>query len=147
MHRLRPMAQAVNRSSDQHRRLTFWLTARVPGKWPNTAKSMKARKPQIPSPKSYVIAVCLSAIFGVVGIQHFYMGRIVEGIIDFGMVILALFLFATGHEGWAIGVFIVDSIHTFVVTVMLLTGTFKDGQGRVICYPGQKLYIGENVHE
>ena len=35
-----------------------------------------------PSDKSYTIAVCLSAIFGVVGIQHFYLGRIVEALID-----------------------------------------------------------------
>lgn len=105
---------------------------------------MKRRKPQVPSPKSYVIAVCLSAIFGVVGLQHFYMGRIAEGVLDFGAIVLAIYLFAAGSEGWAVLVFIIDSIHTFAVTIMLLTGSFKDGAGRVICYPGQKLYIGED---
>ena len=105
---------------------------------------MKRRESQVPSPKSYVIAVCLSAIFGVVGFQHFYMGRIVEGVLDFGAVVLAIYFFAAGSEGWAVLVLIIDGIHTFVVTIMLLTGSFKDGDGRVICYPGQKLYIGED---
>ena len=36
-----------------------------------------------PSEKSYVVAVCISAIFGVIGIHHFYLGRYIEGVIDF----------------------------------------------------------------
>ncbi len=108
---------------------------------------MKKRKPQVPSPKSYTIAVCLSAIFGVVGFQHFYMGRHLEGLLDLGMFVLAMYFFITGEIGWAVLVVVVDSIHTFVVTIMLLTGSFNDGQGRVICYPGQKLYLGDTEDE
>lgn len=37
---------------------------------------------ETPSDKSYTIAVVLSAVFGVVGIQHFYLGRLVEAVID-----------------------------------------------------------------
>ncbi len=91
------------------------------------------------STKSYAIAVSLSAIFGVLGVHHFYLGRYLEGIIDFGLVILAIYFYATGQFGWAILVFAVDSLHTFIVTIMLLTGSFKDGKGNVVCYPGQKL--------
>lgn len=34
------------------------------------------------SSKSYVVVVSLSAVFGVLGIQHFYLGRWLEGICD-----------------------------------------------------------------
>jgi len=95
-----------------------------------------------PSEKSYVIAVCLSAIFGVVGIQHFYMGRYVEAILDLGMFILTAYFFLTGETLFAFIVLVIDAIHTLIVTFMLLTGTFRDGTGRLICYPGQKLKRG-----
>lgn len=97
-----------------------------------------ASAPQ-PSPKSYAIAVCLSAIFGVVGIHHFYLGRYVEGIIDFGIFVATLYFYFSGQFLLAAAFFVIDGLHTFVITIMLLTGSFKDGQGRRICYPGQKL--------
>lgn len=93
----------------------------------------------VPSEKSYVVAVCLSAIFGVVGVHHFYLGRYIEGVIDFGMFVATIYLYYSGHVGWAILVFAVDSLHTLVITIMLLTGSFKDGRGRLICYPGQRI--------
>lgn len=92
-----------------------------------------------PSTKSYAIAVSLSAIFGVVGIHHFYLGRYIEGIIDFSLFVASLYFYFNGQFMWAIIIFIIDSLHTFIITIMLLTGSFKDGKGRVICYPGQKL--------
>jgi len=98
---------------------------------------------QQPSDKSYVIAVCLSAIFGVVGIQHFYMGRYLEASLDLGMFILSLYFFFTGQIGYALVVLAIDGVHTFVVTIMLLTGSFRDGYGNLICYPGQKLKQGD----
>jgi len=100
---------------------------------------------EYPSEKSYVIAVCLSGIFGVVGIQHFYMGRYVEAFLDLGMFILGFYLFFTGQNLYAVIVFAIDALHTIVVTFMLLTGTFRDGTGRLICYPGQKLTQGTKV--
>ena len=93
----------------------------------------------IPSEKSYGVAVCLSAIFGVLGIQHFYLGRWLEGIIDLGLAIATVYLFLTGQPLMALLVAAIDGIHTFIVTIMLLTGSFNDGQGRRVCYPGQKL--------
>jgi TM2 domain-containing membrane protein YozV len=38
------------------------------------------------SDKSYIVAVCLSGIFGYFGIQHFYLGRYIEGFITLPLV-------------------------------------------------------------
>lgn len=98
---------------------------------------------EIPSEKSYAIAVCLSGIFGVVGIHHFYLGRWFEGIFDAGMFTATIYLFLTGEPLWAILVGGIDALHTLIVTIMLLTGSFRDGSGKLVCYPGQKLKHGE----
>lgn len=98
-----------------------------------------------PSDKSYTIAVCLSAIFGVIGIQHFYLGRFFEAMIDLGLFIATFYFFFTGQIPLAILVGVVDALHTFIVTIMLLTGTFRDGHGRLVLYPGQKLKSGETI--
>lgn len=98
-----------------------------------------------PSDKSYTIAVCLSAIFGVVGIQHFYLGRIVEAMIDLGLFIATIYFFITGQIPLALLVGAIDALHTFIVTIMLLTGTFRDGHGRLVLYPGQKLKTGDSI--
>lgn len=92
-----------------------------------------------PSQKSYAVAVSLSAIFGVLGVHHFYLGRYIEGIIDFSLFVVTMYFYINGDFLWAIAVFAIDGIHTFIITIMLLTGSFKDGQGRYVCYPGQKL--------
>jgi TM2 domain-containing membrane protein YozV len=92
-----------------------------------------------PSEKSYAVAVCLSAIFGVMGIHHFYIGRYLEGVIDFSLFVATLYFYFTGQWFWAVLFFVVDGLHTFIITIMLLTGTFKDGEGNIICYPGQRL--------
>lgn len=118
----------------------------------NDVTSSQERQPEIgaesirgtssvktPSEKNYVVAVCLSGVFGVVGVHHFYLGRYLEGIFDFSMFCLTIYFYATGQIGWALLFFAVDFMHTLVVTIMLLTGSFKDGRGKIICYPGQKL--------
>ena len=94
---------------------------------------------ETPSEKSYAIAVSLSAIFGVLGIQHFYLGRWFEAFIDLGLAIATVTLFILGEPLAAILVAAIDGIHTFIVTIMLLTGSFRDGRGRLVCYPGQRL--------
>jgi len=96
-----------------------------------------------PSSKSYGVAVSLSAVFGVIGIQHFYLGRWLEAFIDLGLAISTLVLFLMGYPLWALLVGVIDAIHTFIVTIMLLTGSFRDGQGRLVCYPGQRLVRGD----
>ena len=94
---------------------------------------------ETPSDKSYGVAVCLSAIFGVLGIQHFYLGRWAEGLLDLGLALATVVLFLLGEPLLALLVGAIDAIHTFIVTIMLLTGSFRDGRGRRVCYPGQKL--------
>jgi len=95
----------------------------------------------LPSEKNYAVAVSLSAIFGVVGVHHFYLGRYLEGLFDLGLMILALVLYLSGYPLWALLVFAIDSLHTLIVTIMLLTGSIKDGRGRLVCYPGQRLSL------
>jgi len=92
-----------------------------------------------PSDKNYVVAVSLCFIFGIMGIHHFYLERWLEGLFDFGLFVLFFILFLNGQTGWAILVLAIDYIHSFVITIMLLVGAFKDGKGKVVCYPGQKL--------
>ena len=92
-----------------------------------------------PSEKSYAVAVCISAIFGMMGIHHFYIGRYIEGVVDFSLFVATLYFYFTGQWMWAVLFFVVDGLHTFIITIMLLTGTFKDGKGNIICYPGQRL--------
>ena len=102
-------------------------------------------EPERPSEKSYTIAVCLSAIFGVVGIQHFYLGRWFEATIYLVLFCSTIYFFVTGQILLAFVVGAIDALHTFVVTIMLLTGSFRDGQGRLVLYPGQKLTTGESL--
>ena len=97
---------------------------------------------ETPSDKSYGIAVALSAVFGVVGIQHFYLGRWFEASIDLGLAILTVTLFLMGEPLLALAAGAIDAIHTFIVTIMLLTGSFRDGKGHLVCYPGQRLTKG-----
>ncbi len=91
------------------------------------------------SSKSYAIAVSLSAIFGVLGIHHFYLGRYIEGIIDFSLAVLTMYFYLHGEILWAVAFFAIDTLHTFIITIMLITGSFKDGHGKYVCYPGQTL--------
>lgn len=93
----------------------------------------------VPSQKSYVVSVCLSAVFGIVGIHHLYLGRYIEFLFDFSMFVLTLYFFFSGNIIWAFVCGAIDGLHTFIVTIMLLTGSFKDGKGNTICYPGQRL--------
>ena len=97
---------------------------------------------QLASEKSYTIAVCLSAVFGVVGIQHFYLGRWFEALLDVCLFVATFYFFFSGQILTAILVGLVDAIHTLVVTIMLLAGSFRDGDGRLVCYPGQRLKTG-----
>lgn len=94
---------------------------------------------EVPSPKSYATAVILSSVVGFVGGHHFYLGRWVEGLLDLGLSIAWIYCFA--REEMVLGfVFLVaDFGHALIVTIMLLTGNFRDGDGRRVCYPGQQL--------
>ena len=91
------------------------------------------------SRRSYTTAVVLSSIFGFVGIQHLYLGRWAEGLLDLGLTAGWVWALFTGHGLWLVLFLIADGGHTLVVTVMLLTGNYRDGDGLRVCYPGQRL--------
>ncbi|MBT5050468.1 MAG: TM2 domain-containing protein [Rhodospirillaceae bacterium] len=92
------------------------------------------------SPKSYGVSVSLSMIFGVVGVHHFYLGNWLHGLLDFSMLVGGLLCLYSGDPtATPIGVLllIIDAIHTIWVTYRLIVGQCRDGQGRLIMYPGQ----------
>jgi hypothetical protein len=97
------------------------------------------------SEKNFAVAVCLSGVFGVIGIQHFYLGRYLEGSCDLGLSIFGYFSLMNGEIVLGVVALAIDGIHTFIVTILLLTGSFRDGQGKLVCYPGQKLKGASNV--
>ena len=86
----------------------------------------------------------MSGIFGLLGIHHFYLGRWFHGIADFSMTIGGVILIGTGFD--LIGILILgnDVIHTLIVTILLLVGAYKDGEGNVVTYPGQNLKETDN---
>ncbi len=49
------------------------------------------------SPKDYVVAVALSGVFGILGIQHFYLGRYLEGTCDLGLSITGYYFLWNGE--------------------------------------------------
>jgi len=69
----------------------------------------------------------------------FLSGPVAEGLLDLGLTIGWIYCFAT--DKWIFGIvfLIADLAHALVVTIMLLTGNFRDGEGRRVCYPGQQL--------
>lgn len=96
------------------------------------------------SDKSYGASVALCMIFGVLGVHHFYLGNWVHGIFDLGLFIFGFGLLFTGIAGddpmqmlLGGGLIALDALHTIVVTILLLVGKVKDGEGRVVSYPGQ----------
>ena len=44
-----------------------------------------------------------------------------------------------GEPVWALITGAADALHACIVTIMPLTGSFRDGSGRLITYPGQRL--------
>ncbi len=91
------------------------------------------------SDRSYAKAVILSSVFGFVGVQHFYLRRWAEGLLDVALTAGWLWCFATGRAIWGVVFLAADCAHALFVTIALLTGNFRDGSGRLVCYPGQKL--------
>ena len=96
-----------------------------------------------PSEKSYGTAVCFSGVFGLLGIQHFYLGRYVLGFFDLGLSLGALaFISLSGTtQGIVFGLILllIDVLHSVYVLVKLLAGEYEDGEGRLVMYPGQKI--------
>jgi TM2 domain-containing membrane protein YozV len=91
------------------------------------------------SPKSYATAVALSSALGFVGLQHFYLGRFGEGLID--LLLTAGWVLAAANEQWALFalLLVTDGAHALWATIALLTGNYRDGNGLRVCYPGQRV--------
>nr|WP_247663489.1 NINE protein [Shewanella sp. MMG014] len=96
----------------------------------------------VKSDKNYATAVILSGIFGIFGVHHFYCGRVLHGFFDLTLAIVGITLLQFEDVTLTLigaGLIFIDVIHTVVVTFMLLVGSYRDGQGKLITYPGQKL--------
>jgi len=94
------------------------------------------------SPKSYGVAVALSCVFGLIGIQHFYIGRYILGITDVSLTAgFVYFVYIANDKPYLLAIGLVclalDFLHTLFTTYLLFTGNFRDGHGRLIAYPGQ----------
>ena len=55
------------------------------------------------------------------------------------MTIAAFTLIVAGLDLPGIIVLCIDVVHTFLVTILLLVGAYKDGNGDLVTYPGQNL--------
>ena len=102
----------------------------------------EAETKPIISRKSYGVAVSLSAVFGLIGIQHFYLGRYILGLTDVSLSAgFVYFVYFAGDDTrlLVIGLvcLVLDFLHTLFTTYSLFTGSFRDGDGRLIAYPGQ----------
>ena len=91
------------------------------------------------SPKSYGLAVALSAAVGWVGLQHFYLGRYAEGLLDVALTVGWITALVMGEASIFLVLLLADIGHSLVSTILLLIGSLRDGQGRRVCYPGQQL--------
>ena len=91
------------------------------------------------SPKSYGTAVALSSVLGFIGIQHLYLGRFGLFLLDLCLSLGWFLCFVMGEPLLGVALLMADVGHALMVTIQLLTGSFRDGQGRIVCYPGQKL--------
>ncbi len=92
-----------------------------------------------PSPRSYGTAVALSAVLGWIGAQHFYLGRPGLAFLDFALTVGWIVSFVLGYGLLGSLLLAIDFGHALLVTIQLLVGSFRDGRGRIVCYPGQKL--------
>jgi len=98
------------------------------------------------SPKSYVVAACLAGIFGIVGIHHFYVGRGRHGLFDISLSIIGFGLIFYGARDdvrnsiVVMGVLflVLDYLHTIYFMYKLIVGEYRDSDGLLIKYPGQK---------
>ena len=105
----------------------------------------RATESEPASSKSYVIAAVLAGIFGIAGIHHFYVGRIIHGIFDLTLSMIGFALILYGAQSdiansfVALGILflVLDYVHTIYFMYKLIIGEYRDGNGLLIKYPGQ----------
>ena len=93
------------------------------------------------SSRQYATAVGLSAVLGFSGVHLFYLGRHAEGLLDVVLTLGWGVCFALGEIWLGLLLLLADVTHALVVTILLLTGNFRDGDGNLVCYPGQTLRV------
>jgi TM2 domain-containing membrane protein YozV len=94
---------------------------------------------EVQSRKSYAVAVVLSSLLGWMGMQHFYLGRWAEGLLDIGLSLGWICAFLVGEPLWGVLLLVADFGHAMLATILLLIGSYRDGEGLRVCYPGQRL--------
>ena len=83
------------------------------------------------SEKSYTIAVCFAAIFGIIGIHHFYVGRWGHGLFDLALSIGGIVLLLSLNP-LGIVLLLFDFIHTIFYMYKLIANEYRDGSGKLI---------------
>lgn len=83
------------------------------------------------SPKRYGTAVALCGIFGVLGVHHFYLGNWLHGLLDVGLLVLAVSFYP--EPVWVVFL-IVDAVHTMYVFYKLIVGEQRDAQGLIVTW-------------
>ena len=91
------------------------------------------------SDKNFGVAVSLSAIFGVLGIHFFYLGKILHGLFDLGLSVGGFIFIALGQPVVGGLMLLLDILHTFYTTICLFLGKQTDGKNKLVCYPGQTI--------
>ena len=81
------------------------------------------------SSKSRLIALLLAVLAGLMGIHHFYSGKISIGIALAFMTLLSLF---TSWLGIGVLIIFIPVIWTFLDIFVILTGNYKDKEGKKI---------------
>jgi TM2 domain-containing membrane protein YozV len=93
------------------------------------------------SDKSFVLSVVLAAVFGILGVHHFYVGRVFHGLFDLCLSLVGFSLLVLGFTEprgsyVAIGALILlaDYIHSVYFIYRLIVGTYADGKGRRVSF-------------
>ena len=85
------------------------------------------------SKKSYTVAICFAAVFGIIGIHHFYVGRWWHGLFDLSLSIGGIALLLYGNL-FGIVLLAIDIIHTVYFMYKLIVNEYRDGSGKLISY-------------
>ena len=95
------------------------------------------------SRRSYGKAVTLAAIFGTLGVHHFYLGRPGLGLFDLALSVGAVYFLIASDDSvgqlLGVGLLVADGLHSLIETFRLIVGAYRDGDGAVVAYPGQKV--------
>ena len=93
------------------------------------------------SEKSFVLSVILAGVFGILGVHHFYVGRIFHGLFDLSLSIAGFSLLVIGlaeprgfYVAAGVVVLLVDYVHSLYFIYRLIVGTYVDGRGRLISF-------------